>query len=145
MNRRGALKLFGMAPVMTKKLAGKLASDAATGQLSGISAVHHGPPHHVPPSEGVAISGSSDWRVKLKQWLKLKEPVPPWWEDSIRHRCQYVHSLDVDIANKKSWSMAVKVVTQRERNVQRELKALERNMWLDDQRDEFYQKWGIWL
>lgn len=141
MNRRGALKLFGMAPVMTKKLAGKLASDAAIGQLAGISAVNHGS-----PSEGVAPSGGPhDWKVKLKQWLKLKEPIPAWWEDNIRARCQFVHSIDIDIANKKSWSMAVKVATQRERNVQRELKALERNMWLDDQRDAFYEKWGIWL
>lgn len=138
--RRDALKLFGMAPVIGKKLAAKLATDATTGQLANIAAVPQGS-----PSPGSPVGGPRDWKIKLKEWLKLNEPMPTWYEETVRVRCQYVGSFDVDIAAKKSWSMAVKVITQRERNVQRELKAMERNMWYDDRRDEFYEKWGIWL
>ena len=143
--RRNALKLFGMAPLGAKKasqaIVEKLAGDATMQQLAGISAMPSGAQDTCNPSP---VSGR-DWKDKLKAWFRLKQPIPSWHEDEIRRQHQFVVALDVDIAAKKSWSMSVKIITQRERNVQRTLKNLERNIWLDDQKQEFYERYGIWL
>lgn len=138
--RRAALKLFSMTPVLGKKMAEKIANDAAIGQLANVAPIPHGVMDQAP-----SVAQGRDWKAKLKSWLRLKQPLPEWYEESIRREYQWVSSLEPDIACKKSWSMAVKIITQRERNVQRALKRMERDMWLDEKRTEFHERYGIWL
>lgn len=50
--------------------------------------------------------------------------IPPAVEARLRNDAKYVHSLDPDIACKRSWSMSVKIQEQRQRNYQRSLESI---------------------
>lgn len=51
--------------------------------------------------------------------------LPKALEEHMRDESKYVTCLDPDIACKASWSMSVKIMTQRERNFQKRLKMIE--------------------
>jgi hypothetical protein len=55
--------------------------------------------------------------------------VPEAMEYRIRDESRYVSSLDPDIACKRSWSMAVKIMTQRERNYHRSVERMKVAGW----------------
>ena len=55
--------------------------------------------------------------------------VPEALEFEMRDRARQVGALDPDIACKASWSMSVKLMTQRERNYQREVERIHRSGW----------------
>ena len=56
--------------------------------------------------------------------------IPEFMEFELRDRVRYLGSLDPDIANKRSWSMAVKIMTQRQRNYEREIEKVKRSAWI---------------
>src|SRR5438132_75451 len=65
-------------------------------------------------------------RAQAKQWLRITG-IPDALLQRIKKDCDRVSSLDPDIAAKRSWSMAVKVITQRERNIQRAVESYTEN------------------
>lgn len=54
------------------------------------------------------------------RWVKV-HGIPEDMERRYRRDAQYVTALDPDIANKRSWSMAVKINEQRQRNYQNQV------------------------
>lgn len=55
--------------------------------------------------------------------------LPKSVEERFRDDARHVHSLDPDIACKQSWSMSVKIITQRERNFQRAVERVHAAGW----------------
>ena len=55
--------------------------------------------------------------------------LPEVIDFELRDQARYVNSLDPDIACKKSWSMSVKIMTQRQRNYERQVARLEKSGW----------------
>ena len=124
LSRRSFAKALGLAPVAAP-LAAKAAADAEIAKLIGISSV-------APQFEyGVSTAGvpqsSFDYdkaRIAAAQYAK-NVGLPDFVRESMRRNSQYVGALDPDLAAKKSWSMSVKILTQRERNLERSIAALQ--------------------
>jgi len=132
MKRRTFLSLLGAAPI-----AGKAAADAEIAKATGIwtadglgnasmgliGGIEVAPPSTV--GENIAyekrLTGAADY-IKA---FGLPEVV----RFELQDRAKYVSALDPDIACKRSWSMAVKIMTQRERNFEREVKRMEMSGW----------------
>jgi hypothetical protein len=55
--------------------------------------------------------------------------LPEVIDFELRDRSRYVTALDPDIACKRSWSMSVKIATQRQRNYEREVERLKKSGW----------------
>jgi len=117
--RRTVLRMFGSAP-----LAAKIAADAEIARLSGARVsglVDNWAPGAA--SGGAPIGDFSnemsyEERVnKARGWIHVTG-IPDILLKKIQHDCVRVTALDPDIAAKRSWSMAVKIITQRERNIQ---------------------------
>ena len=122
--RRRFFGLMGATP-----LAAKAAADAEVKQLMGLNY-----------ADGLGQAGlnltyglSAPSNVKELPWaektIRLAKHIslfgiPKFVEKRFREESKNIHSLDPDIANKRSWSMAVKVMTQRERNYQRKVEQL---------------------
>jgi hypothetical protein len=61
--------------------------------------------------------------------------VPEFVEYELRDQSKYVQCLDPDIACKKSWSMSVKIMTQKERNYQKSLERINKSEWQQNKRN----------
>lgn len=123
-------------------LAAKAAADKAIGDLAGISPL----PNGLPPTFGIGggdVSQNS-WKTKVARFLAEKA-IPDWFEDELRERHRYVGYLDPDIASKRSWSMAVKIATQRERNIERGRREVIEGPKRSMRSREFEEKWGVWI
>lgn len=79
---------------------------------------------------------------KSSAYVKLMG-LPKGLEKEFRQRAQYIHALDPDIAVKRSWSMSVKLMTQRERNYQRQIEALHSTADYYNLRDKLAQMLGF--
>ena len=121
LGRRRFLHMLGATP-----LAAKMAADAEVAKLSGIDQrglsgdFSGGASNNEPPS-GAGFGEQTPYRervIKAKNWLRITG-MPEVLLAEIREQNRYVSTLDPDIAAKRSWSMAVKVLTQRERNIAR--------------------------
>ena len=141
-SRRSVLQLIGLSP-----LAAKAAKDGAIGKLVGC--VQSNSPQGSIGS-GIAfgtpdpIGGRSSWKAKILKFL-VQGKLPDWFEDEIRDRHRYVSFLDPDIASKVSWSMNVKIVEQRRRNIQRAMEAALEGPRRGMRLREFEEEWGVWL
>ncbi len=62
---------------------------------------------------------------------------PPHVEEAIRRNSKWVQLLDPDIAAKRSWSMSVKILTQQERNYQREIERMRELGWFEMAQEKF--------
>jgi len=109
-NRRRFLALLGVGTA-SAPLAAKQALEAEQMKLAGIS--------------GRIASGSGEIGYADADDVKISEAavryaklfgVPSHVERRARENAQNVHSLDADIACKRSWSLCVKVQEQRQRN-----------------------------
>lgn len=117
-NRRGFLGLFGVS-VVSAPLAAKVAADEVLAKQSGIqylapsglSGASDGP-----PSMSAVSNMPYHHRVtKTIDYIKIFG-IPDFIKKETRERSKWVGALDPDIACKKSWSMSVKIMTQRQRN-----------------------------
>lgn len=124
--RRSVIQLLGLAPVAAP-LAAKAATDAQIAKLAGITL------------EGAAAAGSyapspqgfddyNKTRIAASEYAKLVG-IPDFVKEQLRRNSQYVGVLDPDIAAKRSWSMSVKIATQRQRNYERQLELLQHTGW----------------
>lgn len=142
-SRRTFLQILGVAPAAVP-LAAKSAADKAIGDLVGISAHSPGMPPMAMVSGTPQDVGVGTWKQKVLRFL-AENTLPEWFEEEARQRNRVVSYLDPDIAAKRSWSMAVKIVTQRERNIERAkqdaMDAPRRGL----RSREFEEKFGVWI
>lgn len=119
--RRNILKMLGLSP-----LAAKVAADSKILSLSGIDenrtpVFASGGYGDYPPSQSTASTMSyEDIQIAAQHYAETIG-IPDFIKSRIKRDSQYVNALDPDIAAKKSWSVSVKVLTQRERNYQRSI------------------------
>lgn len=138
--RRAFLRILGIAPV-SAPLAAKAAADEAVARLAGVVTA---PGTGGAPGFQVLPDGKPDWKAKIRRYL-AEQVVPEWFEEELRERNRHVGYLDPDLACKRSWSMSVKIATQRQRNIDRARLAA-----LDEPRRrlrsaEFEEEHGVWL
>lgn len=115
--RRQFLKAMAASPVAGKQLAGEVNAQfeqLSVGRLGGGSPLMNdwksAAPAGIPYIDGTLSV--------VSRYVALMG-IPGFVEDDIRERARFVHSLDPDIACKRSWSFAVKIATQRQRNYER--------------------------
>jgi hypothetical protein len=121
MKRRSFLALMGAAPLAAKATAdaeiakqiglnsGGLIQGGFGNQIGGASAL------------GMADGGSYEQRITgAAEYIKMFG-MPESIARELRENTRYVGALDPDIACKKSWSMSVKLMTQRQRQYDRQV------------------------
>ena len=129
-SRRKFFAIAGSAP-----LAAKATIDNGIGKLAGMGpsnglgmgglGIQSGLP------EGEIVQGSGVYMpyeeklIKAGEYIKIFG-VPDWMEFQMRDNAKYVGALDSDLACKRSWSMAVKIAEQRQRNYNRRIEYMER-------------------
>lgn len=124
-------------------LAGKALADEAIAKAAGVGASGLG--GACAPSTGYpsAINDGPDNRHRAMAWLR-QFGLPDFERAKIWDECRYVHSLDPDIAAKRSWSMSVKILTQRQRNFDRRLAEQFGRFDYSESRDAFMKTQGWW-
>lgn len=141
LNRRNFAKYLGLAP-----LAAKAVTDAEISKLAGINSgapafqINSGS-YGVPPAAG-GMDGYHTLKIAASKYVKTVG-LPEFVLESMRRNSQYVGSFDADIAAKKSWSMSVKILTQRERNLERQVEALHYRA-LESQSSQIFKKLTGW-
>jgi hypothetical protein len=130
-NRRSFFALMGATPIAAKAtLDAEIAKTAGAWSVNGIGdaslrlAGGYGAPAALNGSEMPyerRIMGAADY-IKMFG-------VPEVMEYELRDQSRSVGALDPDIACKASWSMSVKLMTQRERNYQRSVERVEKSGW----------------
>ena len=127
-NRRGFLSIIGMTPIAAKSAVdAELAKQAGLHAANGLGNIGgYGMP-----------SGASQTAAGIPYEQRISGAVnyiktfglPEFMEREIRERSRYVTALDPDIASKKSWSMSVKIMTQRQRQYERDLRNSTSQDW----------------
>jgi hypothetical protein len=125
-NRRGFLRLLGVSPI-----AAKAAVDNEVARAVGVTIENAAP--------AVAYSfGGGPAPIQAKDYVERKIAaadyarifgLPDFVRDTMWRSSTYVGSLDPDIAAMRSWSMSVKILTQRERNLARSIEAIQHSAW----------------
>lgn len=146
--RRSVLKFLGASPIVARE-----AAEQAAKSLSGVTRggmgmpgldirdiVRADAPSTFPMNDCANIVGQqtgSDWRVVremrdkiILDALRTKESRREL-ETILYENHRTVHGLDHDIAANRSWSLAAKLVYQRQRNVERDIEhtMMNQNPW----------------
>lgn len=153
--RRGFLGFLGIGAA-AGPLAAKAAADAAIGEVAGLAKLG-GLPTSATLGQGAAMLGDrcSPSVAKMDQYIPYEDRwrivagvlkttgVPDFVDREWRDRARHVACLDPDIACKRSWSMAVKIQTQRERNYQRLREVAESMPFFIDKKSAFEKLFGF--
>lgn len=124
-------------------LAAKAAVDEAVGSAAGLNGGTLGAPLSFGYGNPANINGqSADPRPKILSWLK-RFGIPTHDRERIWEECRYVNMLDPDLAAKRSWSMGVKIATQRRRNYDRRLAGAMKQAGWNEARRLFTEKSGF--
>ena len=113
---------MGLAPV-----AGKTAIDAETAKIANVAANGLGDASSRLITGVTGFSSPESWSKSVlgaAEHVRLFG-VPDSVDFRIRDDARNVHALDPDIACKRSWSMSVKIMTQRQRNYDRAIERLK--------------------
>lgn len=129
--RRSVLALLGIGSV-SAPLAAKAAAEAEIAKLAGITTALTPAGMGGPPSQASTIgpNGGLKWlpweeRTRLVAAYAKTFGILSVMEDDFRDRAKSISQLDLDIASKKSWSLAAKIHEQRRRNYDRLIADLE--------------------
>lgn len=121
--RRSFFALAGVTPFAAKATVdAEIAKSAAIG-ITGMGDTTFG--------LGGGLPDAGDFEKKLvatADYIKMFG-IPPVIEQDIRVRARSVYALDPDLACKQSWSMSVKILTQRQRNYQRMVDQMKDAGW----------------
>lgn len=131
-----------MAPSVA--LAGKLAADQAIASVTGLTGQGGTLVGH-PLAGGINGGGPSpdlDDTSRIRAFFE-RFGLPSHERDRLWDETRFVGHLDPDIAAKRSWSMSVKILTQRERNFQRQVDQRKARWTWDDARSKFAQTHGF--
>lgn len=138
--RRSFLKALGMgsaaAPLAAKAAFEKetLALSAGTQQLAAGALSSLGAPQ--------SINDEANVRIKMAKHIRLFG-LPKHVLQQIEQEAKWVSSLDFDIANKRSWSLAAKVHEQRQRNLKRKLELLRNGGVVAEAKRMFRKTFGF--
>lgn len=149
--RRSFLRILGLA-APGAPLAAKAAVDAEIAKLaipgnypSALAGVaKYGLGDLGPAAQGQIAP--KDWvhpHIQMGDYIKLFGRLPQHVEQNVRNRSQYVTHLDPDIANKRSWSMSVKIATQRQRNYEREVERYQNMSYYERAQQGFFKLAGF--
>jgi hypothetical protein len=154
MNRRNLLKFFSAAPAApaapaalaaAPALAEKALLDtgilASTGITVGRSIAEGAQGGCHAPS----IQVGRNLPALVSSLMQHSDLRPPFFDEEMRVRHSGVYNLDPDIANKRSWSMAVKIATQRERNLKIGTESVFTNQLRRYALEEFARTTGWWI
>lgn len=130
--RRRFLQALGIGTVAAPAAA-KQALDAMSADLAGVSTKAIGLGNPMPPPHSDGPGGALqafDTRAALRKLLD-NEAMRDEYTSIMFARNRHVGWLDLDLANKRSFSLAAKVTFQRQRNVAREIadEAAETPLW----------------
>ncbi len=137
--RRAFLRALPGAAV-TGHIAAKAALDGAIGQAVGIQGSALGQFGGGFPE---ACNPAPPDRGRVRDFFR-KFGLPDFERERMWPETS-VHALDPDIAAKRSWSMSVKILTQRQRNFEQRVGRQDRNWSYEDMREAFYKKNGFWF
>jgi hypothetical protein len=119
-SRRSFAKLLGITPI-----AAKHAADKELAKLAGINMEGASSPATLGGIPAVEAGDAFlNRQMAAVQYMK-QFGLPDFLDKSIRRSSKYVGQLDPDIVAKKSWSMSVKILTQRQRNYQNYIDSME--------------------
>lgn len=136
-NRRRFLSLLGVGAA-SAPLAAKAVADAEIAKLVGISGQSiastgiglSGGVVGLPISQGRQSGGLTHQQMLIATADYIKAfGIPEVIEVEIRDQAKWISALDPDIACKRSWSMSVKLLSQRERNYQRIVERMKKTGW----------------
>lgn len=133
-----------MALVAPASLAAKAIADEGIANAAGLS---RGASLGLGSSAGMALPSANygepaqcvnaisweDRQTKIEDYFRFFG-IPDWLKQVHRQQSSYVMALDPDIACKRSWSMSVKIMTQRQRNYDRAIQGLHKGGWFVRQR-----------
>jgi len=151
LGRRGFLRVLGLAPIAGKAAADKLiaehaglahgALDGLGGQNNGISSACVEAPSGAYPYAQLTAGE----KAKRLFGLLKKAGLPSWEHEKIIRENRNVYTLDPDLAALRSFSMNVKIVTQRQRNIEREIARLRFQSTYQAHVEKFRRQHGYWL
>lgn len=130
MNRRGFLGFLGVGAA-----ASPLAAKAAADELTAAVTTGLAPAGPSIAAAGETLYGShpplsmdqlGDTYLKMSHYLKFVGALPEHVDETLRQESKHLYGFDADIAVKKSWSFAVKVQEQRERNYRRAVERMHK-------------------
>lgn len=128
--RRTFLRVFGMSAVSAPVAANAAAQQLMQAEMAALTTLagHSRSPLSVGGHSGMEsqapMSGTTQGEspyVGMSDYLKLFGKLPSHIEHDVRERTKSVYHLDPDIANKRSWSLSVKILTQAQRNYERDV------------------------
>lgn len=139
-NRRRFLSLLGVGAA-SAPLAAKAAADAEIARFAGIGSniaatglgLYSSPP---PAGFGTSQAGTLSYQqmmIGASDYIKMFG-LPEVVEFELRDQAKWVASLDPDLAAKKSWSMSVKILEQRQRNYDRSVERMKKAGWQQKKR-----------
>jgi len=137
----GRRKFFGLlasTPLAAKGMLDQATADGAgvvTNGLGGFSASISSPSDGYEEEAKVASKKAS--------WFLRSFGVPEHHRRRLWEETRYPYRLDSDIACKRSWSMCVKIATQRQRDYERRLHEAQFRLDFDQLNEEFSNKWGF--
>jgi len=133
-NRRKFLSLLGIGAA-SAPLAAKAASDAIIAQGMGVTTTGLGGTGlGLPGAFGGASEGGfggvpyEQRLIGAADYIKIFG-IPAVVDEGLKDQARWVGTLDPDIACKKSWSMSVKILTQRQRNYDRLVERMKVSGW----------------
>ena len=133
-NRRKFLSLLGIGAA-SAPLAAKAASDAIVAQGAGMSLTGLGQAGlGLPTNYGLPMVDEGPFIPYEKRLLHAADYIkmfglPKVIEEGFKDQAKCVLSLDPDIACKQSWSMSIKIMTQRQRNYDRLVERIKVSGW----------------
>lgn len=129
-NRRRFLSLLGVSTA-AGPLAAKAAAESEVANLMNIKALGSFGGTGSLPNGAPGQTGGVSYSERLigaSEYVKMFG-VPDAVAETLRLNARWINGLDCDIACKKSWSMSVKVMTQRQRNYDRCIEQLHKMGW----------------
>lgn len=130
-SRRTFFAFMGTAPIAAKAAADEaIAKAAGAFTANGLGNASMGLPYGGPmPMADTGLNVPYEKRLMGAADYINMFGIPEVMEYELRDRARAVNSLDPDIACKTSWSMSVKLMTQRQRNYEREILRVEKSGW----------------
>lgn len=143
-NRRKFLGLLGMSPIAAKAAADELIVGSMTNGMGAVG-FYPTPPNVAGSPTAIGFMGPQEpYWMKPLRWLK-NNSLPSWQEQEIREQTRHVAALDPDIAAKRSWSAAVKMQEQRDRNYARRIEQMKSGYASQGLREQFFQQNGFYF
>ena len=121
--RRRFLTILGATPIAAKVAADEVVAKAAGVKMTGLGTQMAWLPGGELPQANPTPIPYDERQARALAHLDMFG-VPGWVEQELRGYASEVSALDPDLAAKRSWSMAVKIAEQRERNYRQRLELM---------------------